>query len=172
MTQQTAECSPPNVSSESQKHSKTPLFLESQLKIWTHDFLQKKFCQCGLWFDSNSSSLSFDNLLHFKRELNFLSAKEHEMYILTLFQEARQPSLLQPVRHQGKDNNRVRLTLKYHVYPFGRVCRSVFRNLYAENLFFLFKSLRISGQWHPHYQNKKWDFLSCPFLLVHYIKSC
>lgn len=130
MTQQKAEYLPPGVFSERLKHDKSPLFLESQLKTWTLDFLQNMSCQCGSCFDSNSSSLSFDKLLHFKRELNFLSAKEQEMFMLTLLQEARQPSLSQPVRPRGKDNNRVRLTLKYHLYPFGRVCRSVFRNLF------------------------------------------
>jgi len=130
MTPQKAEDLSPNVSSEMLKHDNSRLFLESQLKTWTHDFLQNKSCQCGSCFDTIFSSPSFDKLRHFKRELNFLSTKEQEMYMLTLLQEARQPSLSQLVRPRRKDNNRVRLTLKYHVYPFGRVCRSVFRNLF------------------------------------------
>ena len=130
MTQQATEYLRSKISEGGLKNGKSPLFLESQVNSWAHDFLQKKSCQCGLCFDSSSSSFSIDTLRHFKRELNFLSVKEQEMYILTLLQEARQPSLLGLVRPRGKDNNRVRLTLNYHVYPFGRVCRSVFRCLF------------------------------------------
>ncbi len=130
MTQQATEYLQSEVSADGVKNRKSPLFLESQLKSWAQDFLRKKSCRCGSCFDSNSSSFNIDNLLHFKRELNFLSVKEQEMYILTLLQEARQPSLSRLVRPRGKDNNRVRLTLNYHVYPFGRVCRSVFRCLF------------------------------------------
>ena len=72
-----------------------------------------------------------NELLHFKREFNFLSPKEQEIFILTLLQEARQASTTQPVRPRGKRTDRIRLTLHYHVYPFGRVCRLVFRNLFS-----------------------------------------
>ena len=130
MIQQATEYLQSKVSGDRLKSGKFPLFLESQLNTWARDFLQKKSCQCGSCFDSKSSPFSIDTLRHFKRELNFLSVKEREMYILTLLQEARQPSLLQLVRPRGKDNKRVRLTLNYHVYPFGRVCRSVFRCLF------------------------------------------
>jgi len=130
MIQQATESLDSAISAGRLKSGKSPLFLESQMNAWAQDFLQKKSCQCGLCFNSNSSSFSIDTLLHFKRELNFLSVKEQEMYILTLLQEARQPSLSQLVRPRGKDNSRVRLTLNYHVYPFGRVCRSVFRCLF------------------------------------------
>ncbi len=76
--------------------------------------------------------MSENELLHFKREFIFLSPKEQEIFILTLLQEARQPSTNKPVRPRGKiSNNRIRLTLHYHVYPFGRVCRVVFRNLFS-----------------------------------------
>jgi len=130
MIQQATEYLQSKVSEDGLKSGNFPLFLESQLNTWARDFLQKKSCQCGLCFDSKSSPFSIATLRHFKRELNFLSVKEREMYILTLLQEARQPSLLQLVRPRGKDNKRVRLTLNYHVYPFGRVCRSVFRCLF------------------------------------------
>lgn len=104
---------------------------ENQLKVWVSNFVQNKNCQCNSCFKEDSLLLNENELLHFKRQFIFLSLKEQEQFILTLLQEARQPSTNQPIRPRAKTSGRARLTLHYHVYPFGRVCRTVFRNLFS-----------------------------------------
>jgi hypothetical protein len=118
-------------STYSDKNDKSQFPSESRLKIWVSNFIGKKHCQCNCCFYDDSLLLNENELLHFKREFNFLSPKEQEIYILTLIQEARQPSRNKPVRPRGKATDRIRLTLHYHVYPFGRVCRTVFRSLFS-----------------------------------------
>jgi hypothetical protein len=113
------------------KNDKSQFPSESQLKIWVTNFIRNKHCQCNCCFHDDSLLLNENRLLNFKREFNFLSPKEQEIFILTLLQEARQPSTNKPVRPRRKVTDRIRLTLYYHVYPFGRVCRTVFRSLFS-----------------------------------------
>jgi len=113
------------------KNDKSRFPSENQLKMWVSSFIRDKHCQCNCCFHDDSLLLNENELLHFKREFNFLSSKEQEIFILTLLQEARQPSTNKPVRPRGKITNRIRLTLHYQMYPFGRVCRLVFRNLFS-----------------------------------------
>jgi len=118
-------------STEEDENDKSRFPSENQLKIWVSHFIKDKRCQCNCCFHDNSLLLNENELLHFKREFSFLSSKEQEIFILTILQEARQPSTNEPVRPRGKITDRIRLTLHYHIYPFGRVCRSVFRNLFS-----------------------------------------
>lgn len=105
--------------------------MENQLKTWALKFIQNKPCNCGRCFGVDSMLLSVEELVKFQRGFQGLSPQDQELYIITLLQEARQPSLSKLVRPRGETHERIRLTLKYHIYPFGRVCRSVFRKLFG-----------------------------------------
>jgi hypothetical protein len=95
---------------------------------WANKFIELKPCSCKHCFSKNSELLNIETLILFKQRLNELQIAEYELYTLTLLQHA--------IQEQHIENNRnfifthhSRKKVVYRILPFGKICRTVFKEL-------------------------------------------
>ena len=107
-------------------HNQIPEF---DLVEWAKRFIKLKPCLCNRCFQEDSELLNLETLILFKQSLNELQTGEYEIYILTLLQQAiqKEPAVNYPTSPNSQGS--LRKTVSYQISPFGKICRSVFKEL-------------------------------------------
>ncbi|MDM8537827.1 hypothetical protein QUF70_13805, partial [Desulfobacterales bacterium HSG17] len=96
---------------------------------WAKRFAELKPCLCNRCFQNDSKLLHPETLINFKQCLNELLKGEYELYVLSLLQQAVQKNQNVNYRSSQKTSQRTRKKVSYQIAPFGKVCRSVFKEL-------------------------------------------
>lgn len=102
---------------------------EGEIVEWAKSFVELKPCLCNRCFQDDSKLLHLETLINFKQCLNELLKGEYELYVLSLLQQAVQKK--QNINYHKSQNTSqcTRKKMSYQIAPFGKVCRSVFKEL-------------------------------------------